>query len=211
MDSLSASEQRVFTLGVICATDGLNNIKVDYDKLAIEAGFKNAACASVLFNKAKRKLLTSMAKTGTGAGTSDSDTTKKAATGGKVTKPRKSRAKGKAGATSGADTEEASGDSTAVDTETKPVKAKGAKANGRGKSGAKVKADPESEIISIKQEAGIKAEPSNDEFAEGIIDGTFYPCTDEKLNSLWVAGAFSNGTGTTMSGSPLGSELDDNF
>ncbi|KAF3483949.1 uncharacterized protein GIQ15_03273 [Arthroderma uncinatum] len=204
MEGLTASEQRIFTLGMLCATDGLTSIKVDYDKLAIQAGLKNAACALVLFNKSKRKILQGIAENASGAA-GNKTPNKKAATGDKVTKPPKSRAKGKATTNEG-DTEESNVD--AVDTTpVKAAKPKGARANGRAKGAAKVKRDPENEIISIKHEAEIKTEPFTEDFAKGIIDGTFYPCTGEKLNNLWVAG-----TGPTAFGTPFdSSELDDSI
>ncbi|EEQ32899.1 hypothetical protein McanMca71_003427 [Microsporum canis] len=201
MDNLTPGEQRTFMLGLLCATDGLTNIKVDYDKLAEKAGLKNAASASVLFNKSRRKIL--LALTENAGGIATSGTPKKAATADKVTKTRKS-AKGK-GATNEAHIEEFN-DNADDDVNINPGKTTKAK-RGKGKAGVKVKTDPNG-MVPIKQEAFIKQELFNDEFAKGIIDGTSYPCAGITLNNLWAAGAFSTGNGTTASGSPLDPELD---
>ncbi|OAL74388.1 hypothetical protein A7D00_2421 [Trichophyton violaceum] len=171
MDTLTAGEQRTFMLGLLCSTDGLNNIKVDYDKLAEKAGLKNAASASVLFNKSRRKILSALTEDGTLASTSGSP--KKASD--KVTKPRKSSAKAK-GATATTD-EESNGNE---ETQANPVKAP--KARGR------VKADPMA-MAPIKREGFVKEEPLHEDFAK--------------------VGAFSSGNGTTATGSPLKSEVDD--
>ncbi|EGD97235.1 hypothetical protein TESG_04647 [Trichophyton tonsurans CBS 112818] len=198
MDTLTAGEQRTFMLGLLCSTDGLNNIKVDYDKLAEKAGFKNAACASVLFNKSRRKILSALTEDGTLAPTNGSP--KKASD--KVTKPRKSPAKGK-GATTTTD-EESNGNE---ETQAKPVKAPKTR-GGKGKTGGRVKADPMA-MVPIKHEGFVKEEPLHEDFAKGIIDGTLYSYSDVSLNTLWAVGAFSNGNGTTATGSPSNSEVDD--
>ncbi|EFE40077.1 histone h1.3., putative [Trichophyton verrucosum HKI 0517] len=206
MDTLTAGEQRTFMLGLLCSTDGLNNIKVDYDKLAEKAGFKNAASASVLFNKSRRKILSALTEDGTLAPANGSP--KKASD--KVTKPRKSSAKGK-GATITTD-EESNGNE---ETQANPVKAPKAR-GGKGKAGGRVKADPMAisfltrhRMVPIKGEVFVKEEPLHEDFAKGIIDGTLYSYSDVSLNTLWAVGAFSSGNGTTATGSPLNSEVDD--
>ncbi|OAL65272.1 hypothetical protein A7C99_3756 [Trichophyton rubrum] len=178
MDTLTAGEQRTFMLGLLCSTDGLNNIKVDYDKLAEKAGLKNAASASVLFNKSRRKILSALTEDGTLASTSGSP--KKASD--KVTKPRKSSAKAK-GATATTD-EESNGNE---ETQANPVKAPKA-SGGKGKARGRVKADPMA-MAPIKREGFVKEEPLHEDFAK--------------------VGAFSTGNGTTATGSPLKSEVDD--
>ncbi|EFQ99809.1 hypothetical protein MGYG_02821 [Nannizzia gypsea CBS 118893] len=195
MDNLTPGEQRTFMLGLLCSTDGLNNIKVDYDKLAEKAGFKNAASASVLFNKSRRKILSALTEDGTIAPTNSSP--KKA--GDKVTKPRKSSAKGKGTAT--ATDEEPNGNSDTQASPVKPPKARG----GKGKAGGKVKTNPMM-TAPIKHEVLVKEEPVYEDFAKGIINGTFYPYSDIALNTLWAVEAFSSGNGST--GSPLDSEVD---
>lgn len=61
----------------------------------------------------------------------------------------------------------------------------------------------------IKREGFVKEEPLHEDFAKGIIDGTIYSYSDVSLNTLWAVGAFSTGNGTTATGSPLKSEVDD--
>ncbi|KAI1977159.1 hypothetical protein LOZ53_001747 [Ophidiomyces ophidiicola] len=173
MESLSASEQRIFSNGMICAFEGLNNIKVDYTKLAAMSGLKNASVASVLFNKARRKLV-SLRNSEDGV-----SLIQKAAAPEKVTKRtagRKNTAKAKkttddvptaAYLATGADSPEDSSEST-------PVKKR--VAGRRAATAKKIKSETAIDLIndSIKLEDGIGYESMLGHFGEGIIDNTVY-------------------------------------
>ncbi|KAI1919082.1 hypothetical protein LOZ12_002007 [Ophidiomyces ophidiicola] len=178
MESLSASEQRIFSNGMICAFEGLNNIKVDYTKLAAMSGLKNASVASVLFNKARRKLV-SLRNSEDGV-----SLIQKAAAPEKVTKRtagRKNTAKAKkttddvptaAYLATGADSPEDSSESTPVK---KRVAGRRAATAKKIKSETKV-TDNAIDLIndSIKLEDGIGYESMLGHFGEGIIDNTVY-------------------------------------
>ncbi|WEW59257.1 hypothetical protein PRK78_004726 [Emydomyces testavorans] len=182
MDLLTASEQRIFSNGMICAFEGLNSVKVDYEKLAVMSGLKNAAVASVLFNKAKRKLVS-----GQNGGSTPSPV-KKAAGPEKVTKrttTRKNTGKVKAKAvdnTPVAAYPEAPGDPSGnVENEKAPVKKRAKRTATTKKIKTEDQADSKimHEPIDLIHEA-IKVEDGDgyDEmlggFGEGIIDATVY-------------------------------------
>ncbi|PGH14089.1 hypothetical protein AJ80_06094 [Polytolypa hystricis UAMH7299] len=172
MDSLTASEQRIFTLGMLCSTGGINN--VDYNKLAQKAGLKNGASASVLFLKARRKILAANdlenGRGEGGAATADTPAapkTPKANKGNKVTKstPKSTpgKRKGKAAALANAMEE----DKLKVeDTVQTPVKA----------------------------EPKVKVEGEFGGFADEIIEGTLYPQDDIEWThfkeAMWTLEAY---------------------
>ncbi|EER28476.1 hypothetical protein CPC735_063490 [Coccidioides posadasii C735 delta SOWgp] len=179
MDSLSASEQRIFSNGMICAFEGLNSIKVDYEKLAAMSGLKNASVASVLFNKAKRKLVALQSNGDSGG------PVKKAATPEKVTKrstARKNTGKGKAKASEHAPVAaypEASHASNGNGNTEPPVKKRG---GGRRTAGNKIKNEEETkpgapiDLIndSIKLEDGVGYSDMLSDFGETAIESTVY-------------------------------------
>ncbi|KAK2736236.1 hypothetical protein FQN57_000834 [Myotisia sp. PD_48] len=162
MDKLTKGEQRIFTLGILCATEGLKNMKVDYAKLAISAGLKNGASASVLFNKAKSKFLANSETEGLAKDVS------KPATPNKVVKPRAKKAPA-----------------------TGKGKSKATKKGMDDAAGAIIKSEPDAvmvdgddDLVEVTQGGQvIKEEPS---FAEGIIDGTSYPIKQDRSGDLWA-------------------------
>ncbi|KLJ05426.1 hypothetical protein EMPG_11100 [Blastomyces silverae] len=182
---LSAGEQRIFFIAMTCTTDGLAGIKVNYDLLAEKAGLKNAGSASVLYGKARRKLLeaTQQAGSSTPNGNGTNPTTPAKAN--KVTKRTpKSSARGKNTATKAAI-------AATLEVEETPTKAR------------KIKNETDHDVNmtgmmradeGVKQEKGnggferIKAELAND-LANEMIEGTSYPRSELEWSffeqSLW--------------------------
>ncbi|EEQ88007.1 uncharacterized protein BDCG_03127 [Blastomyces dermatitidis ER-3] len=184
---LSAGEQRIFFIAMTCTTDGLAGIKVNYDLLAEKAGLKNAACASVLYGKARRKLLEATRGAGStstpNANGTDPTTPAKA---NKVTKRTpKSSSRGKNAATKAAIA------AATLEVEETPTKAR------------KIKNETHYDVDMtgmMRADVGFKQEKGNggfarikSEFANGLanemIEGTSYPRSELEWSffeqSLW--------------------------
>ncbi|PWY93536.1 hypothetical protein BO94DRAFT_582919 [Aspergillus sclerotioniger CBS 115572] len=114
---LSLAEARMILLGVLSSDDAG---KVDFDKMALLGGYKNAPSASTLYRNAKRKLLSENA--GNQDGTTSTPSKGPAAT------PKKTPAKRKKGKADEEDGEVATGASPA------PPKPKRQKATGTPKT-----------------------------------------------------------------------------
>ncbi|RHZ62796.1 putative histone h1.3 [Aspergillus thermomutatus] len=160
---LSASEAKILLLGFLCITE---QYKVDYEKLASKGGY-TAGSASVLFLKAKRKLveLNPDNSTENGSSTAGEASSSKPAT----TTPKKGPAKRKK-AVAGAEDGGADGEEAA--TPTKPKRQRKTPA----KKGAAAKAEG-GNVENGNSASGVEPEPlksgdviKNETVEEGIDD-----------------------------------------
>ncbi|KAF7119120.1 hypothetical protein CNMCM5793_008860 [Aspergillus hiratsukae] len=126
---LSAGEARILILGFLCIQD---QYKVDYEKLASKGGYTSGS-ASVMFLKAKRKLLELNPDNSTENGSSATGeaSSSKSAT----TTPKKGQAKRKKAA-AGAEDGGADGEEAATPTKPKRQRKTPAKKGAAGKAGA---------------------------------------------------------------------------
>ncbi|PGH10331.1 hypothetical protein GX51_00088 [Blastomyces parvus] len=191
---MSAGEQRIFFIAMTCTTDGLAGIKVNYDLLAEKAGLKNASSASVLYGKARRKLLEATQQGGStstpNSNGADPTTPAKA---NKITKRTpKSSARGKNTATKAAI---AAATREIEESPTKACKIKNETYHDVDMTGM-MRAD-----VGPKQEKGngafprIKSEFANSLAAE-MIEGTSYPRSELEWSffeqSLWHVGTYKS-------------------
>ncbi|EER45188.1 conserved hypothetical protein [Histoplasma capsulatum var. duboisii H88] len=182
---MSAGEQRIFFIAMTCTTEGLAGIKVNYELLAEKAGLKNASSASVLYGKARRKLMMATQQGGSSSTPNDNEmgpTTPAKAN--KVTKRTpKSSVRGKDKTTKAALA------AATLEADPSPTKS------------SKIKAKAEHDVdmtgmmgadIGVKNDNGalapIKSEFAND-LATEMIEGTSYPRSELEWSffeqSLW--------------------------
>ncbi|KAI5295460.1 hypothetical protein KEM52_001308 [Ascosphaera acerosa] len=101
LSQLTPGEQTLFINAMLCATNGLRDVKVDFDQLAEAQGYKSKASASVMWGNLRRKVLSLTSVDGGegGAGPSPqpSPSSKKGAAAAAANRVTKSKAASKAG------------------------------------------------------------------------------------------------------------------